>query len=178
MPKPKKRKVVRKPARKAKPAKPVKMPASPVIKALQKAKVPFEVLWHKKAAWTSDEIAKERKRHVASIVKCLVLTDGTDYVVACLPGNMRVDTPKVREVLGTGKLEFAHENILKKLTGMAPGTSSPIGMKTELPVIVDKALAKRAKVSISSGNPKFGLELSGKDLVKLSKAKVAAISKK
>jgi Cys-tRNA(Pro) deacylase len=172
---PKRKKAAKKPAMKAKP---MKMPASIVIKALQKAKVPFEVLWHKKAAWTSDEIAKERKRPVASIVKCLVLTDGTDYVVACLPGNMRVDTPKVREVLGTGKLEFAHEKILKKLTGMAPGTSSPIGMKTELPVIVDKGLAKRAKVSISSGNPKFGLELSGKDLVKLSKAKVAAISKK
>ena len=172
---PKRKKAAKKPAMKAKP---MKMPASIVIKALQKAKVPFEVLWHKKAAWTSDEIAKERKRPVASIVKCLVLTDGTDYVVACLPGNMRVDTPKVREVLGTGKLEFAHEKVLKKLTGMAPGTSSPIGMKTELPVIVDKGLAKRAKVSISSGNPKFGLELSGKDLVKLSKAKVAAISKK
>jgi Cys-tRNA(Pro) deacylase len=175
---PKHKKAAKKPARKVKLAKPMKMPVSLVIKVLQEAKVPFEVLWHKKAAWTSDEIAKERKRPVASIVKCLVLTDGTDYVVACLPGNMRVDTPKVREVLGTGKLEFAHEKMLKKLTGMAPGTSSPIGMKTELPVIVDKGLAKRAKVSISGGNPKFGLELSGKDLVKLSKAKVAAISKK
>ena len=158
-------------------ARQVKLPRSPVIEALQKADVEFGIIRHGKAVYSAEDIAKARKRPVASIVKCILLTDGISHVVACISGDRKVDAPKVRETFGTGKLEFADEKDIKKLTGTPPGTISPIGMKTELPVVIDKKLAEKAKVSISSGDPKFGIELRGSDLVKLSRAKIANISK-
>lgn len=158
-------------------ARQAKLPKSPVIEALQKADAEFGVIRHGKAVYSADEIAKARKRPASTIVKCILLTDGVSHVVACISGDRRVDAPKVREMLGTGKLEFSDEKDIKKMTGMPPGTTSPIGMKEELPVVIDKKLADRARVSISSGDPKFGIELKSADLAKLSRAKVANISK-
>ncbi len=154
-----------------------RLPKSPVVDALQELGAEFGIIRHGKAVYSAEDIAKARKRPISSVVKCILLTDGVSHVMACISGDRRVDCPKVREVFGTGKLEFADEKDIRKLTGMPPGTTGPIGMKEELPVVVDRKLAARAKVSISSGDPKFGIELKGADLVKLGRAKVADISK-
>ena len=153
-----------------------KIPSTPVTRYLLEHGVAFSPLPHSRAAYTSEEIAKERHRPTSSIVKCIVLTDGENSCIACVPGDRKVKAGLVRDVLGTGKLQFAGESLLRKLTGMPAGTTAPIGIKQTLPVIVDKKLAAKGKVSISSGNPKFGLELSVGDLIKLAGAKIAAIS--
>lgn len=155
----------------------MKMPKSPVIAALQKAGVQFEVLHHGKDAYTCEDAARLRNRPIDTLVKCLVLTDGISNVMACVPGNKRIDVPKVREVFGTGKLEFAHEEELKKLTGMQPGATAPIGLKSDIPIVIDRQLAGAGKVNMSGGDPSFGVEIRSMDLVELSKAKIAEISK-
>ncbi len=153
-----------------------RVPSTPVTKYLMEHGVAFNPLPHSRAAYTSEEIARERHRSASTIVKCIVLTDGENSCIACVPGDRKVKAGLVRDVLGTGKLQFAGETLLRKLTGMPAGTTAPIGIRENLPVVVDKKLAEKGKVSISSGNPKFGLELSVSELIKLSAAKVAAIS--
>lgn len=156
-------------------AKPVKIPASPVTNFLKHHKVEFEVLPHNKHVWAAEDIAKVRKRPLASVVKCLLLTDGKTHVVACVPGDKRIKARKVQKLLKTGKLEFAPEKHLTKLTGHKLGTLAPIALKKKLTVVLDKAILARAKVSISAGKPGFGVELHSKVLAKLSGAKVADI---
>jgi len=155
----------------------MKLPKSPVLAALQKAGVQFEVLHHGKDAYTCEDAARLRNRPIDTLVKCLVLTDGISNVIACVPGDKRINTSKVREIFGTGKLEFAHEEDLKKLTGMQAGAISPIGLKSDMPVVIDRQLAGAGKVNMSGGDPSFGVEIRSMDLVELSKAKVAEISK-
>ena len=162
--------VVKKPA--------MKMPKSPVLAALQRAGVPFEVLNHGKVAYTCEDAARLRNRPLNTLVKSLILTDGVSFVMACIPGDMRIDAPKIREVFGTGKLEFAHEEDLKKLTGMQAGATAPVGMKKEIPVVIDSALLDSPKVNISGGSPAFGVEIRSADLLRITKAKVAGISKR
>ncbi|MFH0830235.1 MAG: YbaK/EbsC family protein [Candidatus Aenigmatarchaeota archaeon] len=156
----------------------LKVPKSPVLAALQKAGIQFEVLHHGKDAYTCEDAARLRNRPLNTLVKSLILTDGVSFVMACVPGDMRIDAPKIREVFGTGKLEFAHEEDLKKLTGMQMGATAPVGMKKEIPVVIDSALLDRPKVNISGGSPAFGVEISSADLLRITKAKVAGISKR
>jgi Cys-tRNA(Pro)/Cys-tRNA(Cys) deacylase len=155
--------------------KPVKIPSSPVTDFLKRAKVEFEVLPQKKHAWEAEDLAKLRGRPLASVVKSIVLTDGKTHVIACVPGDRMLKAKKARAILGTGKLEFAPEVQLAKLTGHKLGTVAPIGLKKKITVVMDKALLKRVKVNISAGKPGFGVELRSADLVKLANAKVADI---
>jgi Cys-tRNA(Pro) deacylase len=155
--------------------KPAKIPASPVTNFLKHHKIEFEILPHKKHVWAAEDVAKMRKRPLASVVKSIVLTDGKTSVVACVPGDRRIKARKVQKLLGTGKLEFADEKSLMKLTGHKLGTVAPIGLRKKLPVVLDKALLSRAKVNISAGKPGFGVELRTVNLAKLSLAKVADI---
>jgi Cys-tRNA(Pro)/Cys-tRNA(Cys) deacylase len=168
-----------KPAKKAekvlKAEKPVKVPASPVTNFLKHHKVEFEVLPQKKHVWAAEDIAKVRNRPLASVVKCLLLTDGKTHVVACVPGDRKIKARKVQKLLKTGKLEFAPEKHLTKLTGHMLGTLAPVALKKKLPVVLDKAILARAKVNISAGKPGFGVELHSKVLAKLAGAKVADI---
>jgi len=149
---------------------------SSVTEFLQKHKIPFEVQPHKKDVWAAEDIAKQRKVPLSQIVKCLVLTDGENHVVACVPGDRKVKAGLVKQIAGTGKLEFLHEKHLKKVTGHPLGTTSPVGLASKVPVIIDKHLAKLKHVSISSGHKKFGLRVATKDLLKVSGAQVGKIS--
>ncbi len=149
---------------------------SSVTEFLEKHKVPFEVQPHKKDVWSAEDIAKQRKVSLSQVVKCLVLTDGTNHVVACVPGDRKVKAGLVKQIAGTGKLEFLHEKHLKKVTGHPLGTTSPVGLASKVPVIIDERLAKLKHVSISSGHKKFGIKVSTADLLKVSGAQVAKIS--
>ncbi len=149
---------------------------SAVTEFLEKHKVSFEVQPHKKDVWSAEDIAKQRKVSLSQVVKCLVLTDGTNHVVACVPGDRKVKAGLVKQIAGTGKLEFLHEKHLKKVTGHPLGTTSPIGLASKVPVVIDARLAKLKHVSISSGHKKFGIKISTADLLKISGAQVAKIS--
>lgn len=149
---------------------------SAVTEFLEKHKVPFEVQPHKKNVWSAEDIARERKVSLSQVVKCLVLTDGTNHVVACVPGDRKVKAGLVKQIVGTGKLEFLHEKHLKKVTGHPLGTTSPVGLASKVPVIIDARLAKQKRLSISSGHKKFGIKISTADLLKASGARVAKIS--
>ena len=155
--------------------KPVKIPASPVTNFLKHHKVEFEVLPHKKHVWSAEDLAKTRNRPLASVVKCIVLTDGKAHVVACVPGDKRIKARKVQKLLGLGKLEFAPEKTLGRMTGHMPGTLAPVALKKKLTVVLDKGILARAMVNISAGKKGFGVELHSKVLAILSGAKVADI---
>ena len=166
---------VKKAKKPAKAEKAAKVPASPVTNFLKHHKVEFEILPQKKHVWAAEDVAKQRNRPLASVVKCLLLTDGKVHVVACVPGDRRIKTRKVQKLLKTGKLEFAPEKALAKLTGHKLGTVAPIALKKKMLVVLDKAILARAKVNISAGKPGFGVELRSAHLAKLAGAKVADI---
>jgi Cys-tRNA(Pro)/Cys-tRNA(Cys) deacylase len=150
---------------------------SPVTRALERAGIKYKILPHRRTVYTAAEIAAERKRPARQIVKCIVLSDNLgNIVLACLPGDKRLRVGLVRDIMGTGKLEFVPEKQLRALTGQPLGTTAPIALKTAMPIVIDRSLAREPKVSISSGNLKFGIELKTADLLRLTGARIAKIS--
>ncbi len=85
-------------------------------------------------------------------VKCTVWTDSAGaVVVTTVPAEARVDTSRVRAVLGVGKLRLAEEEILVSQLSIPRGAVAPFGYQSTIMCVVDSTLALAEGVLISPG---------------------------
>ncbi len=143
--------------------------------------VPYRVLPHDEPVFTVAAAARQRGVVQEEMVKSLLLRDkDRRYVMACVTGDARLDTRAVRAQLppAWGRLRFAQPDEIETVTSCVMGAVSPLGLPDDVPVIFDRAIARCAKVNISSGDPLAGLELAPADLIHLARARLADIAKK
>ncbi len=76
------------------------------------------------------------------------------------------------------RLSFASAAEILEVTGFEMGAVAPLCLPDDLPLVFDEAIAGLDKVSISSGDPMAGIELSGRDLIRLSGALLAPIAER
>jgi len=82
-----------------------------------------------------------------------------------LRGMMKIDFGKVKRLVGQKLKILSHED-LREATGKEPGEVCPLllrGVKN----YVDKRIFDRGRIDFSSGDPRFGLEISTEDLKKI-----------
>ena len=150
-----------------------------ITRILKAADVPFRVLPHSREAFTVEDAARERGVDPATMAKSILLVDEkARAVMACLPGDARVDYRRIQKLLGRGwrRLHFAGAERVEAVTGCRIGTVTPLGLPEEIPVLIDETLVALERVNISSGDPLAGLELDPGDPVRLSGARVAALT--
>jgi Cys-tRNA(Pro) deacylase len=143
--------------------------------------VPYRRLPHAAPAHTVELAARQRDVVPEAMVKSILLVDPTGrYVMACVPGHLRVEPQAVRRYLGAGwrRLQFAGAAEIETVTGYVQGAVAPLGLPEDVPVIFDAALAACPKVSISSGDLMLGLELGPADLIRLARGQIAHIAQR
>lgn len=143
--------------------------------------VSYRILAHTEPVFTVAAAAEQRGVNVEEMVKSILLRDKRSrYVMACVSGNKRLDPKAVRVHLEGDwrRLSFASAEEILQVTGYIQGAVAPLDLPQEIPIVFDKTIAKHARVNISSGDPMAGLELNPDDLIKLSGAKLAAITEK
>lgn len=141
-----------------------------ITKLLDSKGIKYKLLPHEKPVFTCEDAAKERNVPLNEMVKCILLVDkDKKYFLACIISEKRVDTQKIREIMGCSRLSFASEQQIEEILGYRIGAIPPLLLKTEIPIIFDNGIIKKDEINISSGDPKEGLELSSKDLIKLVK---------
>ncbi len=114
------------------------------------------------------------------MIKCILLRDREGrYVMACVTGEAQLDPQAVRVHLPPEwkRLSFASAEEIESVTGCVQGATAPLGLPEAVPVIFDEAIARRAKVNISSGDPRAGLELDPHDLIAVAHATLAVIAR-
>lgn len=142
--------------------------------------IPYRMLPHSEPVYTVEAAAQQRGAPVEEMVKSIVLRDKKRrYVMACIPGNARLDPKAVRAHLSEGwkRLSFASPVEILTVTGCVQGAVAPLGLPEQVPVIFDECIAQLKKINISSGDPMAGLELDPRDLISISGAQLAPISK-
>lgn len=150
-----------------------------VTRILEANDVAYRVLPHDEAVYTVDAAAAQRGVIREEMVKSLLLRDRKRrYVLACVTGDARVDPRAVRDHLPGGwkRLSFASAEEIAGLTGYVQGAVTPLGLPDDVPILFDEAIAACKKVNISSGDPMAGVELSTRDLIRLSGAQLAPIA--
>ena len=65
----------------------------------------------------------------------------------------------------------------ERTTGYVVGGTSPLGQKTKLPTFIDESMLDLETVYVSAGKRGLQIELTPQDLIDLTKAEIAVISK-
>ncbi|GGI25700.1 aminoacyl-tRNA deacylase [Pedobacter mendelii] len=97
------------------------------------------------------------------------------YIIAVCSCNKKLDLKKIAALADVNKIEVADRQELESMIGYPPTGVSAIGLNPSITVFIDNALLNLETIFIGSGEIAKELELSPKDLVKLSNGKLSNI---
>jgi len=149
-----------------------------VTRILDAHQVVYRVLPHGEPVFTVEAAARQRGVVREEMVKSILLRDRDGrYVMACVPGDARLDPKAVRAQLPEEwkRLTFASGEEIQAVTGCVQGAVAPLGLPEGVPVIFDPSIAQFKKVNISSGDPMAGLELDPQDLIRVAGGRLGHI---
>jgi Cys-tRNA(Pro)/Cys-tRNA(Cys) deacylase len=102
--------------------------------------------------------------------------DGT-LVVAVVPVSGSLDLKALAAAAGGKRAGMADPAAAERTTGYVVGGISPLGQRKALATYVDASALDHATVLVSGGRRGLDLELAPGDLVRLTKARTAAIGR-
>ena len=149
-----------------------------VTSFLDEAGLDFDVLEHAHTERAADEAAALGVSP-AEVAKTLVLTTPEGNVRAVLPASERIDLRKVGDLVGASgkKVHLATEDDLARdYAEFDLGAVPPFGGKRD-PVILDLRLSERDSVVFEAGSHERSVRIKAADLVRLTEAQVADISR-
>lgn len=141
----------------------------------------FETFEHK-PVFTSEEAAKVRPEYTlhqgakAILAKIEKKNKEAAFVMFVVPGDLRLDSKKIKQAVNIKSLRFATEEELTKLTnGVQRGALPPFGHFFNLSLYVDKRLFENEKMIFNAGDRRFSMAIKTKDYKKLANPQVVDI---
>ncbi|MFJ5231704.1 Cys-tRNA(Pro) deacylase [Kitasatospora sp. NPDC088391] len=153
---------------------------TPATVALDTAGVPFTV--HE---YTHDPAAASYGAEAAEVLgvdpgrvfKTLLAEADGVLAVAVVPVSGRLDLKALAGALGAKRAAMADPAAAERSTGYVLGGISPLGQRKRLRTVVDRTLHDWPTVYVSAGRRGLEVELSPADLVRLTAAVTAPISR-
>lgn len=153
-------------------------PATDALAAAGIAYTAVEYTHHDDATDFGDEVVRETGWDAAQVFKTLVVSLGPrELAVAVVPVSGRLDLKAMAAALGVKKAEMAEPARVQRSTGYVLGGVSPLGQRTPLPTVVDASASGFATVLVSGGRRGLQIELAPADLIRLTDARVAPITR-
>ncbi|OAV59849.1 Cys-tRNA(Pro) deacylase [Enteractinococcus helveticum] len=84
---------------------------------------------------------------------------------------------RLAAALGTKRVEIANPNLAQQKTGYVLGGISPLGQKTQLPLVVDTSVKHHETIWVSGGRRGLSVEMRTDDFLSITAATVADISR-
>ena len=115
---------------------------------------------------------------VENVFKTLVAqNDQKEIILACIPADAELDLKALGAISGGKKADLVPIPDLQKLTGYIRGGCSPLGTKKPYRLFIDEMCELHETISISAGLRGVQITIAPADLVKVSNATVAEISR-
>ena len=147
---------------------------TPAIVAATRAGVAFTVHEYRhdtRAESYGLEAVEKLGLEAARVFKTLVADVDGALTVAVVPVEAKLDL----RALGK-RARMAEAAAAERATGYVAGGISPLGQRKTLPTVIDESALEHAAIYVSGGRRALEIELAPGDLVRLTKATVAAIS--
>ncbi|MEO7230652.1 MAG: aminoacyl-tRNA deacylase, partial [Candidatus Limnocylindrales bacterium] len=112
-----------------------------------------------------------------SICKTLVVDADGELMVAIVPVDAELDLRRFAEEVGARRASLAEPRVAERATGYVIGGISPLGTTRRLRTVVDAAVVELERVHVSAGRRGLQVELSPTDLVTVTGATVADITR-
>ena len=137
-------------------------PITPAIRFLRERKIDFiPRLYDYVEKGGTRESAKQLGVDEHAVVKTLVIETNTKQpLIVLMHGDREVSTKGLARLLGVKSVEPATPERASKLTGYLVGGTSPFGMRTAMPVYVEKSILSLEKIYINGGKRGFLIEIA------------------
>lgn len=153
---------------------------TPATVALTRAGVAFTVhaYEHDPAAPSYGlEAAEALGLDPCSVLKTLLATVDGRLVVGVVPVSGQLDLKALAAAVGGKRAVMADPALAERATGYVVGGISPLGQRRPHPTVLDDSALTRDRVYVSGGRRGLDLGLSPTDLVRLTRARTAPISR-
>jgi Ala-tRNA(Pro) deacylase len=125
-------------------------------------------LEHKKV-FTAFDKSQTLKVPEKIVGKTLVVKFNNNLAIVLISANKNLDFKKLKKILGKETKLVSEKLIKNKIKGVKLGAIPPFGGLWGMRTFVDKSLKREKKIILNSGDWQFSIEISPKNLEKLSK---------
>ncbi|RAU95231.1 Cys-tRNA(Pro) deacylase [Mycobacterium colombiense] len=158
--------------------------ATPGIAALVKAGVPHQLLTFdhdpRQQSFGAEAVSALTAAagiEPGQIYKTLVITVPNGLAVAIVPATARLSLKAAAAALGVAKAAMAEAAVAERSTGYVVGAVSPFGQRRRLPAVVDSSALRWERVFCSAGRRGWEVAVAPQDLIRLTGAVTADISR-
>ena len=153
-------------------------PITPAIRLLREKKVAFE-------PHLFDYVEKGGTKHSAavlglnehSVIKTLVFeTNEKKPLIVLMHGDLQVSTKELARIIQVKTIAPVTPEKATKLTGYLVGGTSPFGVKTKMPIYVEKTIFDLDNIYINGGKRGFLVEIESKVLREAIEIEEVAVS--
>ena len=150
-------------------------PFESIIKLLESQNVPYRVIEHK-AVFTSEDAACVRGLSVSEGAKSLLLKTDDHFVLIVMPGDRRLDSKKLKNVLGSKKLRFATPEEVREIMSCEIGACYPFGNILGLRTLVDTSFVMSEFICASPGKHTASVRLKWADYQRVVKPEMVVVT--
>lgn len=155
-------------------------PVNNVTRFLDSQKVSYRALETPVEKMGARETAEFLRVPLEIVFKTIVVTREKPKkpVLAVIPGESVVDLKLLAASLGEKKVHLPTEREAEELTGLQAGGISPLALINKgFQVVLDSSAQKYSEIHVSGGQRGLNIRLPVVDLIRLTKARLAAVSK-
>ena len=142
-----------------------------VMRLLEQKKIqyiPHEYA-HGEEAVDGVTVAKICGQNPEQVFKTLVAIAANKKIyVFAIPVAMKLDYKKAAKACGEKSIAMIAVSEINDVTGYVRGGCSPVGMKKNYPVFYHNTISEHGTVMVSAGKIGYQVELSPKDLIKIT----------
>jgi Ala-tRNA(Pro) deacylase len=134
--------------------------------------VPYEILPHRQV-FTMQEVAAELHVPGRQVAKVILASADDKMVMLVLPAPYRVNTDRVRELVGAREVRRAGEDEFAALfPDCDTGAMPPFGNLYDLPIYVDPSLCEESHIVFRTGTHRESMKLAYDDFARLAQPTV------
>lgn len=142
------------------------------LNALNDANVEYRTLAYSAGSdHFGDHAAEQLDFEASRMLKTLVVTNGREFALCCVPVTRQLSLKKAAHELGWKNAEMADPMKAQKVTGYVVGGISPLGQKTKLMTLISASVQGAETICVSAGARGLSVELAPAELVRLTDAR-------
>lgn len=145
-------------------------PVQAVERALAAASCEAGIIHTEATIFTVEDASKAVGAPAEEILKSILLRvdHGRSFAVALMSGINRVDTKKVRKLLGVSHVSFAGADECAEWSGFKPGGVPPVGYPVQPPTLLDEDLFLYGTVWAAAGTDHDFFPVSPDELLRIT----------
>jgi Cys-tRNA(Pro)/Cys-tRNA(Cys) deacylase len=110
-----------------------------------------------------------------AVFKSLVWSVDARAVLALVAATTTVSAKRLARAIGGKKAHLMDVTSAERVSGSVTGAISPLGLRQELPVVIDEEVLLHSPVYVSAGRRGLEISLDPQDLITATGARVAAL---